>query len=322
MTRPQRIFRLLLSQGSCLSSGIASHAGRAVIFASLLAVPVVVDIHAQPPAASITRSYVTTSVKTPDCLGRLHSGEAVSRTPDHLVVLTNVSLRYLIWNAYGLQGYQVVGGPDWIDSDGYDVKVPEESAQAWVREVLGDRFHLKFHRESRVRPAYDLVIGGNIKLAEPRARTCLPYDASSPDRSAPLLPPCDRVFFSSGPVYKYFDNVGPVSGVAGQFWAGLDGERASIGSFCVALSDILGRKVFDKTGLDGAFDIHLKFYLGDELAGLEGPDARLGEHYHEIQSAHQPHLNEVLAKLGLALQSEIASDDILVVDHVQKWLGH
>ncbi len=320
-----RIFRPLLSRGPCFSGGMAPPAtASAVMFASMFAMVVVFAIHAQSPAASITRSSGKSAFETPDRLGRLHTGEAVSRTPDHLVVLTNVSLRYLIWTAYELQGYQVVGGPDWIDSDGYDVRVPEESARDWFREVLANRFHLQFHRELRIRPAYNLVTSGNVRLAEPRARTCLPETAWPPDQSAPILPPCDRVFFSSAPVPKYLENVdyaGPSHWTSAPFWAALDGERATVKSFCVALSDIVGRKVFDKTELDGAFDIHLKFNIGDELAGLEGPDGRLGEHYHEAQNAHQPRLSEVLTRLGLALQSDTASDDILVVDHVQKWIG-
>ena len=190
-----------------------------------------------------------------------------------------------------------------------------------IQELLADKFQLKFHREVRTLPSYNLVVAGKVRLAEPRARNCIPDDGLPSTGPGSSLPPCDRVFFSSGPKYSLPvpDEFSTARTLIAHFWAKLDGERATIRSFTVTLSDILGRSISDKTGLAGAFDIHLKFYLGDELAGLEGPEARLGGAYREFdQGAHQPRIGEVLKQLGLALQPDRASVEVLVIDQVEK----
>src|SRR6478609_3819592 len=88
------------------------------------------------------------------------SGEAGGRfggRPGQIVV-TNYTLRDIIRNAYGLQRYQIVGGPDWQAQDRFDItaRAPEGSTQpqmlAMVQTLLADRFKLRVHRETRDLP--------------------------------------------------------------------------------------------------------------------------------------------------------------------------
>ena len=37
------------------------------------------------------------------------------------VTITNNPLRNIIRNAWGLQGFQIVGGPEWINTDWWDI---------------------------------------------------------------------------------------------------------------------------------------------------------------------------------------------------------
>jgi uncharacterized protein (TIGR03435 family) len=91
---------------------------------------------------------------------------------------TNVSLRGLIWRAFGLQDYQVEG-PDWLNSERFDVSatfpegLPKDrdrhdaAFQAMLQNMLADRFKLAAHREQKTRPVYGLVIGkSGIKFKE------------------------------------------------------------------------------------------------------------------------------------------------------------
>src|SRR5262245_34631014 len=77
---------------------------------------------------------------------------------------SNVPLRMLIRQAFNVQEFQIVGGPDWLTSDRFDVvaKAPEGEFNAdimrpMLQSLLVERFKLAFHRESRDMPIYALM---------------------------------------------------------------------------------------------------------------------------------------------------------------------
>jgi hypothetical protein len=99
--------------------------------------------------------------------------------------LSPLSIRRYIMNAYGaVYAAQVVGGPDWLNKDAYDIKgkFPDDleatyrkmasqdrinQDRAMQQSLLADRFHLKAHFETRVLPVYELVPAkGGLKIAE------------------------------------------------------------------------------------------------------------------------------------------------------------
>ena len=67
----------------------------------------------------------------------------------------NAPLTLLIQRAYGVQAFQVVGGPAWINTDGYDIEAKAERNtdrnQMWLmlQTLLADRFKLRLRRETR-----------------------------------------------------------------------------------------------------------------------------------------------------------------------------
>jgi uncharacterized protein (TIGR03435 family) len=81
------------------------------------------------------------------------------------VLSTSVSV--LMQWAYGVQAKQIVGAPDWLDNDKYDITgVPDREGQPssaqWktmVQKLLADRFKLTFHHDQRVLPVYALSVG-------------------------------------------------------------------------------------------------------------------------------------------------------------------
>jgi len=78
---------------------------------------------------------------------------------------TNVTLKSSIRSAYGFESYRMVGGPDWLTSERYDIEAkaalasPREQLMRMLQTLLEDRFHLKVHREMRELPTYALVVG-------------------------------------------------------------------------------------------------------------------------------------------------------------------
>jgi uncharacterized protein (TIGR03435 family) len=76
----------------------------------------------------------------------------------------NVTLNYLIAEAYRVQPYQVSGGPNWLDRLEFDVEAkadaptPAEQLARMLQGLLTDRFRLSLHRETRELRVYDLVV--------------------------------------------------------------------------------------------------------------------------------------------------------------------
>src|SRR5947207_14637643 len=90
---------------------------------------------------------------------------SVRGQPGGRITLTNNTLWNIIRNAWGLQGFQIVGGPDWVNKDRWDIVAkaegdpPPQQYGAMVQTLLADRFKLVVHRETREMPIYALVPG-------------------------------------------------------------------------------------------------------------------------------------------------------------------
>jgi uncharacterized protein (TIGR03435 family) len=103
-----------------------------------------------------------------------HSGTNRSDSDDHEGVLAanNVSLKRLIMRAYQVRDYQVMG-PDWLDSERFDVAAKPPSAaeseqlNLMIQTMLVDRFKLVVHHDTKVFPVYGLVVAkGGLKVKE------------------------------------------------------------------------------------------------------------------------------------------------------------
>jgi uncharacterized protein (TIGR03435 family) len=91
----------------------------------------------------------------------------------------NLTLKRLIARAYAVDTRQIFGGPNWMDSDSYDItaRIPAEYAQQtrekvpeMIQSLLADRFQLIIHREPREVSGYALVVakkGPKMERAKP-----------------------------------------------------------------------------------------------------------------------------------------------------------
>jgi uncharacterized protein (TIGR03435 family) len=89
--------------------------------------------------------------------------------------MQNQTLRSLVWSAYSVREYQVLGGPKWLDTDRYDINAKankpaeEPELMLMLQTLLAERFKLLVHRESKPLPGYALVVarkGLKIKPVE------------------------------------------------------------------------------------------------------------------------------------------------------------
>lgn len=80
---------------------------------------------------------------------------------------SNVTLKRCIMGAYAVGPNQVFGGPDWLESDRFEITAKAEQPvgdhllMAMLQTLLADRFKLTLHREAKPIQAYVLEIGKN-----------------------------------------------------------------------------------------------------------------------------------------------------------------
>jgi uncharacterized protein (TIGR03435 family) len=212
----------------------------------------------------------------------------------------DTTLHFLIRVAYDLFDYQVVGGPGWVDSKRWAISakapgpVNRVVMRSLLRKLLEDRFALKAHLETRELPTYELVmartdrrLGPKIK---PAAVDCTPFlSGQRPQQNAPRDPENGFSLCSSG-----------ASMSGGMITPRLNGQPLS--ELIRTLEATLQRRVVDKTGLAGNYDVELTYL--DERFQRQGADASGG-----------PALFTALQEqLGMRLESSRGPVDVLVVD--------
>jgi uncharacterized protein (TIGR03435 family) len=233
----------------------------------------------------------------------------------------NAPLRLLMQNAYGVQAFQISGGPSWIQSEGYNIEAKGDGKAShaqillMLRSLLEDRFQLKIHREIRELPVYALTVAkSGPKLQQAKDTSCIPLDANAdlpPPRAAPSQPvpgfPCGRVGV-----------MGESSGVR------IQGDEVAMPEFIRILSMVLGRPVIDRTGFTGTFDLRLDFTPDEAVAGLprsagprgtSDPDSAPGA---VDPGSPPPIFAAIQEKLGLKLESVKGPVEVLVIDHVER----
>jgi hypothetical protein len=87
---------------------------------------------APPPAFEVASENVSASDNAPVCA-----------QPGGRVTVTNNTLRNVIGNAYNVQNYQIVGGPDWITTIRRDItaKAPGDAPPQQLLLMLADARH-------------------------------------------------------------------------------------------------------------------------------------------------------------------------------------
>jgi uncharacterized protein (TIGR03435 family) len=87
---------------------------------------------------------------------------------------TDTPVYRLVMEACGVRPYQILGIPEWVVEEKYDVQartavpVSPEKMRSLLGALLADRFKLRFHRETREMAGYNLVVGkGGPKLDIP-----------------------------------------------------------------------------------------------------------------------------------------------------------
>lgn len=219
-------------------------------------------------------------------------GRFIRMQTAHQFVAQNHALKTLIAAAYNVSPRAISGGPEWVDSDHYDIlaKAPGEARpnldeqMAMLRALLADRFQLKFHREKKELAIYALTVAKGGPKLKP----------SSTSSETPPQGPPPLIFVLSA------------QGISLPARSATMGELAS-----VMQRAALDRPVVDETGLTGRYDFDLE-WTPDETqfdgAAPKPPD---------IPS--RPDLYAALQQqLGLKLEATRGPVDALVIDRAER----
>ncbi len=184
---------------------------------------------AQKGRAPAPRAYDVCSVKLassdPELSIRLDPGG---------FTLPAMSAGFLVAEAFDVQVFQVFGLPSWATTDEYDVACKDTEAVAagdpvsrmrsGLQALLADRFHLRYHRDSKPLPAATLRVGKNgLKIV--------------PSQSS--------------------------SRAGGYNLTSIKAKAWTMVELANAIKGLTGEKVVDKTGLTGRYDCELNWTLED-----------------------------------------------------------
>jgi len=91
---------------------------------------------------------------------------------------TGIPLQLLMMVAYRVKADQITGGPAWTLTDRFDMNAKAErpstveELHTMLKNLLADRFHLQFHRETKELPVYALTVDkAGIKLTPHEAQS-------------------------------------------------------------------------------------------------------------------------------------------------------
>lgn len=220
--------------------------------------------------------------------------------------LTNCTLLGRVVSAWEIPPWQHVinNGPAWVASDRFSIraKAPHplrgsKDINPMMRQLLGERFGLVWHREKRETPAFFLsVVRSGPGLKPTPAGACIPPDPAAPP-GPPVLNGCNAL----RAIYTQ-DGEGIL----------IDGIGIQMSSLIRQLSFLLNREIVDQTGLSGGYDVSL--HVARE-AGMPGPPVLpLAKEF----SQQFPSVFTAIRKSGLALTAGKAPVDVLVIDNAHK----
>jgi len=232
-------------------------------------------------------------------------------SPGGRLTVENVPLRFLMQQSFDVEHFQILGGPDWLKTDRYDIEAKAEGNPTgkqrlgpMLQAVLEDRFKLRFHRETRQLPVYALTaVKSGSKLPASKEGSCTPWSQYSLSTISSRLPAPGQ----KPPTFCGFLGFG-VQGLDST----LDMAGASMAELTASLSYALPYSVIDKTGLAGTFEVHLKWTpdtraVFDPIAAAPPADASRPTLFTALQE-----------QLGLKLESEKGPVEVVVIDHMER----
>lgn len=234
----------------------------------------------------------------------------IATLPNRLSAV-NATLHMLVRYAFNVPDYRLSGGPNWMDTDRFDVEgaagrtAEFDEVRAMTRTLLEDRFLLRSHVEQRDQPIFVLTVARRDgKLGDqlsPAGAECKPVTPllgpqppppPPPPGVAPRVPGCPSLFGLGG----------------------ISARKIPMSLLISNLSSYLNRHIVDRTNLTGMFDLDLRWTPDQLPQGPPGAPVRIMPF-----DPNGPSLSTALQEqLGLKFESERGAVDVVVIDSVEK----
>src|SRR5579871_1142511 len=245
----------------------------------------VIGLHAQEsPATPAGPKFEVASLKPSAPGGR---GGGIRPQGGERYVATNAPLGMMITVAWRLKNEQVIGGPDWLNTAGFDMNAKAEKTASveelhrMLQNLLAERFKLQFHWEKKELPIYALTV----------------------DKGGPQMQPHEAATAGR----PWIDRHNP------RFWHRIGhGNFAPMEYFAWRLGQLLDRPVVDMTNLKGGYDFDLSFTR--ELPPGISETAQVNGQ--QIDTSGPSIFAALQKQLGLKLERQKGPVEIMVIDHV------
>jgi uncharacterized protein (TIGR03435 family) len=250
-------------------------------------------------------------------INKAGTGGGIRVQPGGRYEFSNMTLRALIESAYqrfAFDNREVVGGPAWLDTERFDIiaqtgtGTPSTDPDGFpgpfftmLQALIEQRFAVVTHNEAREQPIYEL------RPAQPNGRLGAGMTRLESGCAAAMKQ------MNAGEQPAPRPGRGPdcsMGGAPGR----LQANAVNLDIFARALSGEVGRRVVNKTGIAGDFDIDLSFApeFSPGRRGSPLPDAAA------LAAGDRPSIFTALQEqLGLKLESSRGPVDVLVVDRAE-----
>jgi uncharacterized protein (TIGR03435 family) len=254
-------------------------------------------------AAQTTRlEFDVVSIKRSDPDAR---GAGMRRLPDGTLIMVNQPIRSIIFSASAVPAREVVGLPDWANTDLYDVtakpppgSTPEQRAEM-MRTLFAERMKLIAHVEERERDTFALVLARSDGQLGPQLKKSTLDCTPRPPGSTPPPPPPD-----------FFDTQSAMNRCGGLYGQGsIVSGGITMDQLVVSLTGLAGRQVNNRTGLQGHYAFTLTFSASRRPGTSQ--EAPAPDDAPEFFTALQE-------QLGLKLQPEKSIVPFLVIDRIER----
>jgi uncharacterized protein (TIGR03435 family) len=300
-----RLERLGLVRKAALAGlGVAAIAGP-VAFGVVRMIPIYGQVF-KPTGPGISYEVVVIKPSKEEAHGASTTGE---QTQYQVTAKMLIQFAYGIFSPPKMMDLTVVGGPDWIDTDVFDIVGKMESTefqqeqnlsrgqrherrQLMEQSLLADRFKLTMHTETRDQPVYALTVAkGGPKMAPAKDATGSAHVNPNPSSSNPSDLKRGLIVRRVGRGFE------------------MNVKGMTLDSFVDALmaqKETSAKPVVNQTGLTGAYDFTLRW----------GPEETTASDSGEIEEP--PLFTAIQQQLGLKLVDGKGPGEVVVIDHIEK----
>jgi len=232
----------------------------------------------------------------------------------------NATLQMLMQNAYGVQAFQIEGGPGWAKSDRFQIdakadgNATRDQMLLMLQSLLEERYQLTFHREIRELPVYALVAArGGLKLPFPQEGACVePTPDTPPDWAGGIMAPpqAGRVPLPRCGAVRLMLEPGGARALGG---------KVRMAEFARTLSMVTDRPVIDRTGFGSFFDVQMMFLPDASTPAMPPPPPDVAA---ALELKTPSILSALQEQLGLKLESTRGPVEVMVIDHAERPSGN